>query len=70
MSQTTDKDMSLRARKQRAEQSGGRAAGYCWLEHPEGLGRCTRKPHTGFAHVDHYNGRPTPSSAKGVEWSE
>ncbi len=70
MSQTTDTDMSLLARSLRAQQSGGRAAGYCWLEHPTGLGRCTRQAHTGPQHVDHYNGRPSPTAAKGVEWSE
>jgi hypothetical protein len=70
MTQATDRDMSLLARKLRAETSGGRAAGYCWLEHPEGLGRCSRPPHTGPQHVDYYNGRPSPTSVKGVEWSE
>lgn len=64
-------DMSRAARKLRAETSGGRAAGYCWLEHPNGAGRCTREPgHPGSTHIDHYNGRPSPTSAKGVQWSE
>ena len=50
--------------------TGGRAAGYCWLEHPKGLARCTRPPHTDSDHVDHYTGRTSPTSTKGVEWSE
>jgi hypothetical protein len=70
MTRTTDKDMSLLARALRAQQSGGRAAGYCWLEHPKGLGRCTRQPHTDSEHVDYYTGRAKPTSVKGVEWSE
>ncbi|MFI1701936.1 hypothetical protein ACH419_39150 [Streptomyces bobili] len=70
MTQPTDTDMSLPARALRAETSGGRAAGYCWLEHPKGIGRCTRPPHTGSEHVDHYTGRTSPTSARGVEWSE
>lgn len=64
-------DMSRAARKLRAETSGGRAAGYCWLEHPTGTARCTREPgHSGSKHIDYYTGRPSPASVKGVEWSE
>ncbi|WP_086765307.1 hypothetical protein [Streptomyces bobili] len=70
MSQTTDTDMSLLTRKLRAETSGGRAAGYCWLEHPDGKARCTRQPHTGSEHIDYYTGRPSLTSVKGVEWTE
>ena len=67
----TRPDMSRAARKLRAETSGGRAAGYCWLEHPEGAGLCTRETaHPGNRHVDFYTGRTSLTSTKGVEWSE
>ena len=53
-----------------AEQSGGRAAGYCWLEHPDGGAHCTRPPHGDTRHVDYYNGRTSPTAAAGTEWVE
>ncbi|MEV0183795.1 hypothetical protein AB0I54_31605 [Streptomyces sp. NPDC050625] len=57
-------------RAARAAQSGGRAAGYCWLEHPDGGAHCTRSPHADRRHVDYYNGRKSPTDASGVEWWE
>jgi len=59
-----------RARAERAAQSGGRAAGYCWLEHPSGNAFCTRQPHTDDRHVDHYTGRPSVRATAGVTWRE
>lgn len=67
----TKPDMSRAARKLSAETSGGRAAGYCWLEHPDGTARCTREPgHPGYRHVDYYTGRSSLTSTKGIEWAE
>ncbi|MFI5684663.1 hypothetical protein [Streptomyces sp. NPDC051636] len=57
-------------RAMEAAQSGGRAAGYCWLEHPGGRAHCTRPPHTDRQHVDYYNGRTSPTDAAGTEWFE
>ncbi|MFJ3310292.1 hypothetical protein ACIPSA_46335 [Streptomyces sp. NPDC086549] len=61
---------SLAERSARAAQSAGRAAGYCWLEHPDGGAHCTRPPHTGQQHVDYYNGRTSPTDTNGHEWEE
>ncbi len=52
----------------RAAQSAGRAAGYCWMEHPDGHAHCIRPPHTDQQHVDFYNGRPSPTATSGIEW--
>lgn len=46
----------------------GRAAGYCWLENPDGPGRCTRPPRHGGRHVDCYNGRRSPAATSGYSW--
>jgi hypothetical protein len=61
---------SAEKRREQAARSGGRAAGYCWLEHPSRGAHCTRPPHTDGRHVDHYNGRQSPTDVKGVEWTE
>jgi hypothetical protein len=44
-------------REVKAAQSAGRAAGYCWVEHPEGGAHCTRPPghRPRLRHVDYYN---------------
>lgn len=63
-------DTSLVYRIRTAEQSAGRAAGYCWLEHPSGSAHCTRSPHRDGLHVDYYNGRTSPTDTRGTEWSE
>lgn len=52
----------------RAAQSAGRAAGYCWMEHPNGRAHCTRTPHTDNQHVDYYNGRESPTATAGFTW--
>lgn len=52
----------------RAEQSAGRAAGYCWMEHPGGHAHCTRSPHSDQQHVDFYTGRTSPTATSGIEW--
>ncbi|MGW7260798.1 hypothetical protein [Streptomyces sp. NPDC054834] len=64
------KRTDLATRAMDAAQSGGRAAGYCWLEHPSGGARCTRPPHSDQRHVDYYNGRKSPTDATGTEWFE
>jgi hypothetical protein len=67
----TKTGISRAARERQAAKSGGRAAGYCWLEHPDGSGRCTREPdHPGSTHIDYYTGRTSPTSTTGVEWTE
>ncbi|MFJ8795514.1 hypothetical protein [Streptomyces sp. NPDC102462] len=53
-----------------AQQSGGRAAGYCWLEHPHGGARCTRRPHEDRHHVDYYRGRKSVTDTQGTTWVE
>lgn len=57
-------------RAMRAEQSGGRAGGYCWLEHPTGGAHCTRPPHKDPRHVDYNTGRSSLTDTRGVEWDE
>jgi hypothetical protein len=52
----------------RAARSAGRAAGYCWMEHPSGHAHCTRLQHTDRQHVDFYTGRSSPTATSGVEW--
>ncbi|HEX5596344.1 MAG TPA: hypothetical protein VFX61_10055 [Micromonosporaceae bacterium] len=52
------------------EQSGGRAAGYCWAERPRGRGRCTRPPGHDGDHVDYYNGRQSVTDAAGYHWPQ
>jgi hypothetical protein len=61
---------SLADRMTEAATSAGRAAGYCWLEHPSGYGHCTRRPHTDARHVDYYTGRKQHTDTHGVEWTE
>lgn len=48
--------------------AAGHAAGYCWELRPDGPGRCTQPPGHEGDHVDHYNGRPTRTSAEGYRW--
>ncbi|CCK30372.1 hypothetical protein BN159_5993 [Streptomyces davaonensis JCM 4913] len=62
--------MSTEARRKEAEQSAGRAGGYCWMEHPKGGRHCTRRPHSHPNHVDYYNGRKTVTDPRGTEWKE
>ncbi|MGI5443409.1 hypothetical protein [Streptomyces shenzhenensis] len=57
-------------RMTRAQQSAGRAAGYCWLEHPKGRRFCTRRPHADQQHIDHYRGRRASTDAQGTAWVE
>lgn len=66
----TTKPATAATRAMAAAQSAGRAAGYCWLEHPDGGAHCTRTPHTDRRHVDYYNGRKSPTDASGTEWEE
>jgi hypothetical protein len=44
-------------REREAVTSAGRAAGYCWVEHPDGGAHCTRPPghRPRSRHVDYYN---------------
>lgn len=65
-----DAETSLIDRFRRAEQSGGRAAGHCWLEHPDGGAHCSRLPHSDRWHVDYYNGRTSLTDTRGIEWHE
>ena len=39
-----------------AEQSAGRAAGYCWVEHPNTASHCTRPPghYPKLKHTNYY----------------
>lgn len=65
--------MTARGPAERASQaarSAGRAAGYCWREHPAGNAFCTRQPHTDAEHVDYYTGRQTVTATAGVTWRE
>jgi len=42
-------------RQREAEESAGRAAGYCWVENLTGPGRCTMPPgHSSRRHRDDY----------------
>ncbi|MDX2837957.1 hypothetical protein PV377_02885 [Streptomyces ipomoeae] len=63
MTQTTPTSPAIRA-----AQSAGRAAGYCWMEHPSGHAHCTRPPHSDSQHVDYYNGRKSLTDASGIAW--
>ncbi|MER6350708.1 hypothetical protein ABT186_02330 [Streptomyces sp. NPDC001634] len=43
--------------RERAAKSAGRAAGYCWVEHPAEPLHCTRWPnHRGRPHKHYYTG--------------
>ncbi|MEV7433226.1 hypothetical protein ACIQJX_38055 [Streptomyces griseoviridis] len=54
-----------------AAESAGRAAGYCWLEHPDGARFCTLPPgHDGDQHVDKFRGRESLTAATGTAWPE
>jgi hypothetical protein len=57
-------------RMREAEQSAGRAGGYCWLEHPSGHGHCTRTPHADRRHMDYYTGRREHTDTHGLVWDE
>ncbi|MBD9703350.1 hypothetical protein IHE56_14925 [Streptomyces sp. ID01-12c] len=59
-----------RARAEQAARSAGRAAGYCWMEHPSGHAHCTRRPHSDNEHVDYYTGRQSVTATSGVTWRE
>ncbi|WP_326780448.1 hypothetical protein OG481_09890 [Streptomyces longwoodensis] len=62
---------SLADRMAEAASSGGRAAGYCWLEHPDGGRYCTRAPgHSDREHIDVYRGRESVTSVAGTAWRE
>jgi hypothetical protein len=61
---------SLAERIREAKTSAGRAAGYCWLAHPDGGAHCTRRPHEDRRHVDYYNGRTSHTDTHGTEWTE
>lgn len=39
-----DSGKDRKTREREAAESGGRAAGYCYVEHPEGGACCTRPP--------------------------
>ncbi|MCM1974019.1 hypothetical protein [Streptomyces sp. G1] len=62
--------MSAADRRREAETSAGRAAGYCWMEHPDGGRHCTRRPHSDRQHVDHYRGRESVTDTHGTEWTD
>lgn len=53
----TPKDAAARERE--AEQSAGRAGGYCWVEHPDGGTFCTRLPghYPRLRHTSYYSRR-------------
>lgn len=53
----TTSTTSQAKRETRAAASAGRAAGYCWVEHPEGGAHCTRLPghYPRLKHKDYYN---------------
>ncbi|MFF4752636.1 hypothetical protein ACWD5R_11530 [Streptomyces sp. NPDC002514] len=61
---------STAERMTRAAQSAGRAAGYCYLEHPLGNRFCTRRPHTDSLHIDYYRGRESAADTQGISWCE
>lgn len=42
------------ARATTAEQSAGRAGGYCWMEHQDGGSHCTLHPGHKGRHFDYY----------------
>jgi hypothetical protein len=49
--------------------AAGRAAGYCWVRNPHGVGRCTRPPGHSDWHVDHNNGRARITDTSGSTWA-
>lgn len=60
----------LLLRLQEAETSAGRAAGYCWLAHPDGGRFCSLPPGHDGDHVDVFRGRASPTAATGTRWRE
>ena len=54
MSTSAQHRTTASATQDQASQSAGRAAGYCWVQNPDGPGRCTWPPHALGGHKDHY----------------